>query len=552
MPGFPNRNSILAALTILGLGVSLCASIARGQQPLGFELGPAGVRGSADQAVGAGINVQPISYPAHSLADRAVSALRRERPVVESLFEPAQGSFPILPPDPYAHEYEPLAPLSDELLEHRGSYLYSPEGDLLDPYGQRRKPPLRLPENWIAPEPFTLFSDFLGADPIRQDDSLRWFNGRYAWHPEFVGYGSLEVFGGGLQQNGRRQDFIGHQLILDMDLRLTGTERFHVQFRPTGDGASGGSFYRFSDPEGYVNNGTAEPQRYWFEGELHSMLGSWADPFAPSDFHVVAGKFPFQLHNNFLMNDEVIGVAVNKNTLFVGDLSNLNVQLFYAFNDVDTFENADGELFGVHLSADRNRTFYEATYARVDHAFDTSRRTHYGAVSRTQLVGSLTLAGRALFKWGDEGGRGDGQLYVLESNLGRYFDGAPLGVESAVFYANAFSSSRGWNSIGAANFNRVRTAFEVDPTIRIAAGPAANDTLGVALGVQLFRHHQDESITPEIAFEAPGGEAVWGAGLRYQRKTGPRSYIEALGVINISDDPQFERDGVLLSWFLLF
>ena len=113
-------------------------------------------------------------------------------------------------------------------------------------------------------------------------------------------------------------------------------------------------------------------------------------------------------------------------------------------------------------------------------------------------------------------------------------------------------ATAGWSNLGGGNFNRLRTSFEVNPLIRISAGRSADETSGAALGIQLFRHHDDESWVPEFAFEAPSGEPVWGFGLRYLRKTGRRTYFEALGVLNYSDDSQYDRQGVFASHVIIF
>ena len=77
------------------------------------------------------------------------------------------------------------------------------------------------------------------------------------------------------------------------------------------------------------------------------------------------------------------------------------------------------------------------------------------------------------------------------------------------------------------------------------------DLYGIAGGVHLFRHHEDESLIPEVAFERREGESVYGAGLRYLRKVSPRRYYQVLGLINFSSDPRFERRGLFLSHFLV-
>lgn len=447
-----------------------------------------------------------------------------------------------------------LPPLEEELWNHGGSYLYCPEGDHLgwpteadhDHYEY-----LRLPENFVAPLPLTYFAQFLGNDPIKVWD-LTWFRGYNNWEPRFVGYGSYEIVGLAYRQGTNRQDGIGHQLIADFDLQLTGTERFHLQFRPIGKGNTGGSYYRFNDPAGYIDNSTGEPTRYWFEGELASMFGGYFSPFAVRDIFVTAGRFPFALHNGLLMNDEMLGVVVNKNTILLGNISNINVQGIYAATDVNNTADPDSGLFGVNVSADYNRVFHEFSALSLNAPDAPGRNQQFLAYSRTKFYGPVTLTGRAMFKFGDEAGIGAGQLFVLESNLTRYFDHEVLGIDHCVYYCNAFYARDGWNPAGSGNYNRLRTAFEVDPLVQIASGRQVGPNAGVALGVQYFRHHEDESIIPEIAFEAPTGDPVWGLGLRYLRKTSERSFFEALGVINFSETEIYRRDGISISETIIF
>lgn len=507
-----------------------------------------------------GLAQQPSSErlppPGGDAPPEAIPPPRRSAAPLQSLPESALGAFPPLPPDPYAEQQDALPPLEEELWLHGGSYLYQAEGDRLgwpEEDEHAHYDLLRLPEDWRKPQPLQAFSLFLGPDPIPPAPLFRWPGpGGYVWEPRFVGYGSYQLFGFGIEQNRQRQAAVGHQLICDLDLRLTGTERFHVQFRPLGRQNTGGSYYQFTSPDGYVNNGTGEPQRYWFEGELASMFGGYIDPFAVRDIHLTAGRFPYALHNSLLINDEILGVVINKNTLYAGRFSNINLQTFYGFNDVGTYPNSDAQAYGVNAFVDYRRAFLIATYAYANSDRDNTRNAHYAAFSGTQLFGPLTLAARALFKFGDPGGIGGGQLYVLESNYTRVFDHRPLGVEYGVFYANAFRATSGWSSLGGSNFNRLWASFEVNPLVRIAAGLPANDTWGAAAGVQLFRHHEDESLIPEVAFEAPQNVPVWGVGLRYLRKTGRRTFFEAFGVANFSDDRRFVRDGLFLSETILF
>ena len=157
-----------------------------------------------------------------------------------------------------------------------------------------------------------------------------------------------------------------------------------------------------------------------------------------------------------------------------------------------------------------------------------------------------------MLKIGDEQGIGSGQLFVYENNWTKPFESNLLGIEHAVPYCNLFFANDGWNTIAGGNFNRLRAAFSVDPLVSIATGRSTGENYGASLGVQFFRHHEDESFTPEIALEAPNGDPVWAAGFQYQRKTGKRTFFEILGVVNFSDIPEYRRDGIYVSETIVF
>ena len=475
--------------------------------------------------------------------------------------------FPELPPPPAAEQLEPLRPLDEELWLHGGSYLYAPEGDRLglpcpdafsaDACSDEHWQLLRLPEDFCAPQPLTCFTDFLGASPIETYPRLRWPGcDGYMWEPRLVAYGGYQLFAQALEVGDERTDLIGHQLLVDIDFKATSTERIHLQFRPIGQGNSGGSYYQFSDPEGYVDNATGIPERWWFEGEIASMFSGWCDdPFVPRDYVITAGKFPYVLHNSLLLNDDITGVVLSKNNIYLGRLSNLNVQMFVAFDDVDAYEQNTGNLYGMHATADYRRILAEATYAWVEHPTDSGRDAHYIALSATKLFGPRTLAARVFGKFGDSSGRGSGGLFVLESNWTRTWHGGMWGLgvfNKGVYYANAFAATRGWNSISGGNFDRLRTAFAVNPLVGISASTDPDDTAGVALGVQMFGHHDDYFLVPEIAFEAPQGDAAFAFGLDFQIKTGTRSFFTARGIATASDNEELRRNGVFLSETIVF
>lgn len=485
--------------------------------------------------------------------------------VLEDTAAPNSSPLPPLPTSPSGTiDHVPhaahivLPPLEEELGHHGGSYLYEPSDVAELPYlpHEEHFQRLRLPENWEEPQPFSLPDDYLGSNLITFNPRWSWLGAQgFQWEPRLVGYGRYELFGALYEENDTRRDGIGHQLILDFDLALTGTERIHLQFRPLGEDNSGGSFWQLNDPTGYDDNSTGVPQRWWIEGEFQSLFGHWLrDAHHQWDVNFTLGKFPFLLHNGLLMNDEIIGVAIGKNTILDTPLSNLNVQLFYAFDDVDAFP-VSSDLLGLHVTGDYRHAFLEATYARLFHSQSSGFDTDYLAFSATKFFGPLTLAGRVMAKFNQNAATGNGQLYVLESNYTRlpaeWFTHA-TGIESTVTYVNLFKATSGWSPISGGNFDRVRNTFTLNPLLNIAAGRAPAETIGAAVGVQLFRHHEDESIIPELAVEEQSADTAWGVGLRYQRKLCPRVFLEIRGLKTWSDVAALEREGAFVSTFVIF
>ncbi|MCA9068411.1 MAG: hypothetical protein KDA84_05790 [Planctomycetaceae bacterium] len=443
-----------------------------------------------------------------------------------------------------------LPPLELELDYHGGSYLYEPT------HPNTRQ----LPPGYVKPRPLTAFQEFLGADMIAPPPNGDGVD--FAHEPRFVGYGSYSLIGIGFDGNNpnvaparQRLTGIGHQLIVDLDYRWTGTERVHVQFRPLGRENTGGSLLLLDGPVDYDDNSTLIPQRFWIEGELFSLFGNaCSEETTPLDYHFTVGKYPFTLHNSLLVNDELVGAVINKNTLLIPPLSNMNVQMFYGYDDGEALEIPEANLAGMHVSADYRHLFFELTLAG-SFSENTSRQAAYTALSVTRLWGPYTFAGRALGRWADNGPNQRGGLFVLEGNRSREFSGEFrewTGWESAVSYINLFYANAGWQSMAGGNFNRLRSAFAVNPLVAITRSPNPAEQYGVALGTQFFRNHEDTSFTPEIAFEQVSGTPRAGIGGTFLTQLGRRTFLDLRGVAVWSDNTALRQQGVFSSVFFVF
>ncbi len=444
-----------------------------------------------------------------------------------------------------------LPPLDLELRSHGGSYLYEPicHSTRMLPYG------------YSPPKPITAFQEFLGADPIAPPPKKHGDYG-FAWEPRFVAYGSYSLLGIGFDGNNpslptsrQRISGVGHQLIAELDYRVTGTERAHVQFRPLGKENTGGSLLILDGSTDYDGNSTLIPDRYWAEFELYSLIGNVFDNESiPRDYHFTVGKFPFQLHNSLLVNEELLGAVVNKNTLLIPPLSNLNVQLFYGYDDGEAFEIPEANLVGLHFSADYRHIFIESTLAG-SFSENASRQAIYPAMSITRLMGPLTLAGRALGRFAEAGPHQTGGLFVLESNWTRELSGTLAEAcrwETAVMYATAFYANEGWQSMAGGNFDRLRSAFNVNPLVALGRMPAPAERYGTSLGVQLFRDQEDASFIPEVAFEELDGTPRVGIGSTFLKQLGRRTFLDFRGIATWSNTTALRQQGVFSSVFFVF
>ena len=189
--------------------------------------------------------------------------------------------------------------------------------------------------------------------------------------------------------NNKNKDIaqIATRLNLDVDFKITGTERIHAFFTPL---QKNNEFTRYefggSDGDGKFNGEfDAEPQTLFLEGDFGSLYSGFSGQEASFDLPFTVGLFPLFLQNGIWANDAILGGAVSfpaKNSKALG-LSNFDVTFFGAFNDVDN-QGIIGPDAG-----DNNTNLYGAT-AFID-AFDGYIETGYGLIQgRDEQDGLLT------------------------------------------------------------------------------------------------------------------------------------------------------------------
>ena len=141
---------------------------------------------------------------------------------------------------------------------------------------------------------------------------------------------------------------VATRLNIDIDLKLTGTERIHAFFTPLQDDAK---FTRWEFAGGaadkeFTLEDDLEPQTLYFEGDFGSIYAGLTGEYAGFDLPFTVGLYPLFLQNGIWANDAILGGALTlpaKNSALL-KLSNFDITFFAAFEDIDNpgVLNADG------------------------------------------------------------------------------------------------------------------------------------------------------------------------------------------------------------------
>ena len=139
--------------------------------------------------------------------------------------------------------------------------------------------------------------------------------------------------------NGKDIAQIATRLNIDVDFKITGTERIHAFFTPL---QKNNKFTRYEfgggDGDGRFNEEfDLNPQTLFFEGDFGSIYSGFSGREASFDLPFTVGLFPLFLQNGIWANDAILGGAVSlpaKNSRKLG-LPNYDITFFAAFDNVD-------------------------------------------------------------------------------------------------------------------------------------------------------------------------------------------------------------------------
>jgi hypothetical protein len=335
---------------------------------------------------------------------------------------------------------------------------------------------------------------------------------------------------------------VATRLNLDVDFKLTGTERIHAFFTPLQKNAK----FTRCEFAGNADDGkcTLEfdplPQTLFFEGDVGSIYSGFSGTEASFDLPFTVGLFPLFLQNGIWANDAILGGAVSltaKNSKRLG-LANYDVTVFAAFDQVDNAgilgaANRKANLVGVTTFIDAFGGYIEAGYAAIQAQENAvlngvqvnqvqGQLTHFLTAAYTvRFANFLSNTTRVFANFGDDK-KNEGYAIISENSIVTSLPSTLLP------YANFFIGAGNPQSLVDGNnagiLKNVGINFETDA---LTGFPKLNDTgantYGGAIGLQ-YLFNLDQQLVFEVAAVQPydsgiGVNAVqpqYGFGVRYQ------------------------------------
>jgi hypothetical protein len=353
--------------------------------------------------------------------------------------------------------------------------------------------------------------------------------------PQLLLYGDLRTAVAWNDNGATEKAVAAAKLNLDLDLKLTATERIHLFFTPLDDRVNG-TFTEFGGDRPRASNAEFDftPDALFFEGDLGRLAAGFTGRENRLDLPFTVGLIPLLFQNGVWLQDAFVGFAFTlpaRNNAAL-QITNMDVTFFAAFDQVTTPAlrgDHQGNVFGATTFIEATSGYWEIGYGFVE-GTGASRDLSYHNVSAAftrRYFNRVSNSVRVIWNFGQNPAAGartaDGVLVLVENSL---VTSLP---STLVPYLNGWVGFHRPQSLArAANAGGVLLntgiVFETDG---LTGFPRLDDTgrntAGAALGVEyLFDLHQQ--LVVEVAAlgtfgdaserTAPGPQA--GVGVRWQ------------------------------------
>ena len=355
------------------------------------------------------------------------------------------------------------------------------------------------------------------------------------------------------------------RLNLNVDLKLTSTERIHMFLRPID---KNNNFLRhefFGNDHGefdFVLDGNIEA--LFFEGDVGAIQSGLTDKWSTYDLPIAFGFMPLLFQNGLWVEDAFIGGAFTipaKNSPKF-DISNMDVTFFAGIDKVTSaaIKNADGQIedsksnvFGVTTFIETREGYFEGGYGFIDDKRDGNQLSDFDYHNLTaswtkRYGGKLSNSVRAFWALGQTPNgsntqTADGFAILVENSLVTH---KPL---TLIPYANFFIGVDRPQPLVRGNDGLLKNtgiAFETDGLTGFPKlDSSAQDAYGFAIGIEnLF--DLSRQVVFEFATVQPfGGQSETIAGdqyalsARYQHNLNDRWILRTdaiLGILGNADN----------------
>jgi len=349
--------------------------------------------------------------------------------------------------------------------------------------------------------------------------------------PGLAVYGDMRTAIASNRVNGKDISQIATRVNVDVDFKITGTERVHAFFTPLQRGTQ---FTRYEFPRGdgdgrFSAEIDLRPQTLFFEGDLGSIYSGISGKQAGFDLPFTFGLFPLFLQNGIWANDAILGGAVSipaKNSARLG-LPNFDITLFAGFDNVDNpgilgASKRNANIYGITTFIDAFGGYIEAGYGLLEGVRERAGQfTNFLTAAYTRrYLNTVSNSTRVFANFGN-GPNDDGFAIISENSLITRLPSTLI--PYANFFVGVGNPQPLVDGFNAGILKNVGINFETDA---LTGYPKLNDTAsnawGGAIGLQ-YLFNLDQQLVFEAAMVQPfsnGGtgvqEAQYGLGVRYQ------------------------------------
>lgn len=394
----------------------------------------------------------------------------------------------------------------------------------MDRFPKRPKPPIEWGDK------------ILGQGPISKGFTIP--TGA-RWQPSLWAFGNMRTAVQSFDAGGTTTSEAAARMDLFTNLRLTGTERIVVGFRPLDQN---GSFTRYQfQPEsndGWHDEGNLEINRLFFEGDFSELFPrAGRHGGQPKQLGFVLGRQPLFIQEGIMINDNMDAFGITRNNIPVKGTSNFRVSALAAWNQVHRGNNREDEsasLFGVFTEWDRLYYTYSVDIAHITADETTGSGSFIGISRRANKGGFNTqVSVNASFASDeDTAAMADGVVVMGELSFDLTGSVDLVYLNGFAAFDNYTSASRGPSNGGP--FGRMGLLFASVGLGGYKAGLSngAGEAVGFAAGWQHFFNVRQQLII-ELGTRIDQGQdgasdATSSAlGLRFQQALGRHFLIQA-------------------------